>query len=45
MNDNAEFFFGTLKRECLDHFSTTSTDDMGHLCQSFATYYNIVRPH
>ncbi len=38
MNGHAESFVGTLKRECLDHFTITGTDDMGHLCQTFATY-------
>ena len=45
MNGHAESFVGTLKRECLNHFSIASTDDMTHLCERFATYYNTVRPH
>lgn len=45
MNDHAESFVGTLKREPLDHFSITSTEDMTHLCQRFTSYNNTVRQH
>ena len=45
MNGFAESFVGTLKRECLNHFTIASVEHMNRLCQQYTVFYNTVRPH
>ncbi len=44
-NCYAESWIGTLKRECLNHFSCFGLRHLDHIIQTYADYYNRVRPH
>ncbi|MFW6039035.1 MAG: integrase core domain-containing protein [bacterium] len=44
-NAFAESWIGSLKRECLNHFACFSLGHLDHIVQTYAGYYNSVRPH
>ena len=45
LNAYAEAWVGTIKRECLNYFFCFSLKHMDHLVQSYARFYNELRPH
>jgi putative transposase len=44
-NAYAESWIGSLKRECLNHFLCFSLGHLDHIVQTYANYYNDLRPH
>lgn len=44
-NAFAESWIGSLKRECLNHFLCFSLKHLDHIVQTYASYYNVHRPH
>lgn len=44
-NCYAESWIGTLKRECLNHFSCFGLRHLDYIVQTYVDYYNLVRPH
>ena len=41
----AEFWIANLKRECRNHLFCFSLGHVNHIVQSYARYYNTMRPH
>ena len=44
-NCYAESWIGSMKRECLNHFACFGLRHFDHIVQTYANYYNHVRPH
>jgi transposase InsO family protein len=44
-NGHAERLIGSIRRECLDHIVVLGEDHLRRVLQTYATYYNHVRPH
>ena len=44
-NAFAEAWIGTIKRECLNYFACFSVNHLDHIIQTYATFYNVHRPH
>jgi len=44
-NAFAESWIGSLKRECLNHFLCFGLNHLDHIVQTYASYYNDLRPH
>jgi putative transposase len=44
-NAFAESWIGSLKRECLDHFTCFSRKHMDHILREYVRFYNRYRPH
>lgn len=44
-NSFAESWIGSMKRECLNHFACFGLRHLDHIVQTYADYYNTVRPH
>jgi putative transposase len=44
-NCYAEFWIGSLKRECLNHFLCWGTRHLDHIVDAYVGYHNTVRPH
>ena len=45
LNAFAESWVGTIKRECLNYFFCFSLKHVDHIVQSYACFYNELRPH
>ncbi len=45
MNASIERFFGSLRRECLDHIVALSEDHLRQVLREFIAHYNSERPH
>ena len=44
-NAFAESFIGTLRKECLNHFTCFSLSHLNHITQTYIGFYNDHRPH
>jgi transposase InsO family protein len=44
-NGHAERLIGSIRRECLDHIVILGEDHLRRVLESYAAYYNHVRPH
>jgi len=42
---SANAFFGSVRRECLDHFLILQEKQLHRLLKSYVVYYNQARPH